>query len=147
MTKVCRECGQELPLTDFYKHSEMADGHLNKCKRCVRNRVSKHRSEHLDRIREYDRERGKLEHRMKQKTEITRRRRGEVKGYNAAHLAVSRALAKGELIKPERCQICTREARLEAHHADYSKPLEVLWVCVVCHRNIHKNIKRIAKIS
>ena len=34
--KACIACGQILPLQDFYVHSKMADGHLNKCKRCCK---------------------------------------------------------------------------------------------------------------
>jgi len=147
MIKICRDCGRELPLGEFYKHKEMLDGHLNKCKQCVKTRVTRHRIENLDQIRAYDRERGKLEHRIINNVKTTQRRRMEVEGYNAAHMAVARAVGKGELIKPTRCQICTRESRVEAHHADYSKPLDVLWVCVVCHRNIHKNINKIAKLG
>jgi hypothetical protein len=32
--KRCRKCGNEKPLADFYRHSEMADGHLHQCKAC-----------------------------------------------------------------------------------------------------------------
>ena len=35
-TKVCFKCEIEQPITEFYKHSQMEDGHFNKCKTCTR---------------------------------------------------------------------------------------------------------------
>lgn len=35
-TKVCFKCQKEKLLSEFYKHAEMGDGHLNKCKYCTR---------------------------------------------------------------------------------------------------------------
>jgi hypothetical protein len=137
-SKKCFKCGSVKPLTDFYKHSEMADGHLNKCKICAKSDVAKHRDENIDRIRKYDRQRGKLAHRIKLRTEVTRAWRAEDSRRQVAHNAVRRAIINGSIIKSP-CIRCGNEKSV-AHHEDYDKPLDVVWLCQPCHKQRHKEI-------
>lgn len=54
-----------------------------------------------------------------------------------ARSEVAKALRKGELKKSTCCQICERQEFLEAHHVDYGKPLQVMWLCKSCHTAAH----------
>jgi len=55
----------------------------------------------------------------------------------AIHGQVRRAIGRGELIKPIECSSCLRVKPLDGHHDDYSKPLEVRWLCRRCHLAHH----------
>lgn len=54
----------------------------------------------------------------------------------AAHKAVERAMERGEMI-PSPCEQCGDE-KSQAHHHDYSKPLDVTWLCYSCHMAHHR---------
>src|SRR5512139_1992098 len=60
------------------------------------------------------------------------------------HGVVRRAIASGALVRPDQCQRCGDKpplnkagvSQIHAHHEDHTKPLEVEWLCVACHRII-----------
>lgn len=51
---------------------------------------------------------------------------------------VRQAIKSGVLHRPSKCSKCGIEGKVQGHHEDYSKPLEVTWLCIKCHRNLHK---------
>lgn len=55
----------------------------------------------------------------------------------AARRMVRSAVEGGFIIKPKECSKCGNEGKIHAHHPDYSKPLEVIWLCSKCHNKIH----------
>ena len=62
--RVCRICGAEKGLDDFYKHPGMKEGVDTKCKECQKNISRTTRSNNLEYYREYDRNRNVLEKRV-----------------------------------------------------------------------------------
>lgn len=53
-----------------------------------------------------------------------------------AHDAVRRAIKRGELTR-QACERCASTDRVEAHHDDYGKPLDIRWLCDPCHKQEH----------
>lgn len=54
-----------------------------------------------------------------------------------AYSAVRNAKRKGNLVTKKTCQSCGSVRKLMAHHEDYNKPLEVMFLCQSCHANRH----------
>ena len=55
-----------------------------------------------------------------------------------ANVLVHNALKSGKISKPDHCTKCFKKGIVEAHHTDYSKPLDVVWLCVCCHKRAHR---------
>jgi excinuclease UvrABC ATPase subunit len=48
-------------------------------------------------------------------------------------------------VAPGRCETCGGADKLEAHHEDYRRPLEVTWLCTRCHGNRHREINELIR--
>jgi RNase P subunit RPR2 len=61
------------------------------------------------------------------------------------------AVRLGKLIRPYACERCDTipepdhqgRSTIHGHHNDYTKPLEVVWLCKSCHRDEHMKIPTI----
>ena len=127
--KTCITCGVPKDISEFYKNRGMADGHAGKCKGCQKvNSQKNYRKGRPSRIA-YEKAREQSPERKAQKAEARKRHREKHPERYKARTAVGNALRDGRLVK-ELCP-CGREA--QAHHEDYSKPLEVTWLCRSCH--------------
>ena len=57
-------------------------------------------------------------------------------------MAVSWAIKSGKLVR-QPCEDCGKIPS-EAHHTDYSKPLDVRWLCRKCHLGLHGRMRRLS---
>lgn len=136
MKKKCFKCNRVLDISEYYKHPQMKDGHLNKCKDCTKKDVSERYRLVFDDRAEYEKKRNKTKKRKEQARLYTKRAREKSPEKYHAHNVVAGAIKRGILIKPSVCCICGKAGIIHAHHEDYEKPLDVVWVCVRCHRKI-----------
>lgn len=44
-------------------------------------------------------------------------------------------------IQKKPCEVCGSVENLEAHHDDYSAPLQVRWLCRRHHKQLHKELR------
>lgn len=68
---------------------------------------------------------------------MKRRAREKFPEKHKAYRKLGKAVKKGKVIRAKFCSRCDAFGRIEAHHPDYSKPLEVVWLCRRCHSAIH----------
>lgn len=134
--KRCFKCGRVLALDEFYRHPMMADGHLGKCKDCTKADVSSNYRIRRDRYVLYERRRNQQPERKAARAEYLREHRARHPEHNRARQALSRAVRTGVLTRRP-CEKCG-SSKSQAHHPDYSRPLDVRWLCVVHHREAHR---------
>ena len=111
MNRKCRICKNRLPLEMFGRSSTRSMGLNNRCKPC-------------------DNRRGWL---SRKRNPIRMRKQ-------LARNAVYRAVRRGTIKKPSKCERCSSLEKLHGHHDNYEKRLEVKWLCELCHILRHKEI-------
>lgn len=125
-------------MDSFYRHPKMADGHLGKCKECAKRDVRSNRKSNISYYRSYDKARG-----SRASPESMRRYREANPEKIRAQAKVNNAIIGGRLAKHFECEVCQSGDNVVAHHHDYSKPLDVWWLCQPCHTHLHSVMARI----
>jgi hypothetical protein len=153
--KTCRECEIEKPLEAFYRNPSGRPGHRNLCKECtaayskvryakdpqginrrtVLSRKKKPENQRAASKRHYDRHREQMH-------EKNRRVLAERRDQAEAVWAVNAAVKAGRMSRPGNCSKCGSADNIQGHHEDYSKQLEVVWLCARCHTELHWERRR-----
>ena len=116
----------------------MKDGHLNKCKTCVKADVAANYARKREQYAEYERKRFLRPERKLMVIKYQRNRRINSPEKCFANYAVSNAIRDKRLIK-QPCAVCG-SLKVEAHHTDYSRPLDVVWLCREHHLELHGKV-------
>lgn len=129
MIKECSKCKAGLPIEMFGPKSESPDGHRYECKICQR--TAQRNYYYSDEERRHRKVGTKASHNKYCKANPKKR-----KAKQAVHNAIiAKKIAKSY------CIICAKkglEIKAHAHHCDYNKPLEVMWLCPIHHKAWHR---------
>ena len=132
-SKVCFKCERRMAREKFYRHAMMTDGLLGKCKDCTRADVKANYRLKIDYYHAYERNRSQTSERKTALAESLRRHRRRHPERNRARAIANRAMRSGKLeLLP--CEVCG-DCKSQAHHPDYSRPLEIKWLCFYHHRS------------
>lgn len=149
--KRCTKCGVKELEEDFSKDRRAKDGLRGQCKICDATDYQSNRVERLKYQRGY-RQSHSVE-RTGQQRRYSQSPKGKVshcrsnRNYCENHpekvkaiKAVNRAIKSGKLVRSLTCEECGLPAETQGHHEDYSKYLDVNWLCVPCHIELHRGV-------
>lgn len=134
-TKTCRTCIVTKERAEFYDAKKAADGKFSECKDCTKARSRDRYQVTLPQRHAYEHARSRRPERKLHITSATRKHRERHPEKYAARTAVGNAIRDGRLVRGP-CRHCRTTVRVQAHHHDYSKPLDVEWECFRCHREV-----------
>ena len=131
--RACLECGE-----DYVRKSNRA----KRCPSCQARRKARlcrenarcRRAANPDHVRAVAKAWRETPNGKRRAIAYTKTWRAKNPGAQQAHEAVNTAVRRGKMIRPEKCQRCGAGGRIEAHHEDYSRKLDVEWLCRSCHR-------------
>lgn len=106
----CQRCKRREYMNEWYRRPGTAER--------VRAYALESRNRRIEKVREYDRQRGFRP--------------------SSPEAVIARNAARAVLLQP--CSVCGSEENVEKHHPDYLKPREIVFLCRVHHRSLHRKV-------
>jgi hypothetical protein len=133
MLNYCYMCKEEKTHVFFFKDKYRTSGFANRCKKCCRTYTKDMQLKHPEIYR-----RAWVKWYAKNKLSVKERSKEYKKDKvrNTAHNMVKEAIRSGVLVRKP-CEVCSGTKLVDAHHDDYSKPLNVRWLCRRHHQRHH----------
>jgi len=138
----CKQCLTEKDASAFYVSNR------TRCKECIKAAVRANYQENREHFRAYEKARASQPHRVAARREYQATLNGRLRHAAAnqrwmnahperkrATTQVNNAITRGKLRRLP-CLVCG-EQPAEGHHPDYSRPLDVMWLCNEHHRAAH----------
>lgn len=151
--KACNRCGVVKPLEDYYM-TRTRVARANMCKQCANEKTKEYRAARPDHYKEVARvhARNRRAAGVKYPSELapsfSAAKIASVKKYRAAHplkafaqTTAANAMRAGKLVR-QPCEVCGTTIKIHGHHDDYSKPLDVRWLCVTHHAEHHRLLRK-----
>ena len=143
----CTKCNIARSVNEFHKDSSAPKGICKQCKFCRASYRDAHRAEAVTLGREYYfNNKDKVKSRVKRYNKTDRGIKVRAKAHknwvrknpkkNKVRYLVFKAIGE-EVIKRIPCEVCGN-SKVQAHHCDYDKPLDVIWLCDKHHKEWHK---------
>jgi hypothetical protein len=149
----CSRCKQEKDEDDFYSNRSSPTGRSQWCRRCFNEYMKKRRAENPG-MKSAEGKKYRLKYpgrstinNKKYLKSHPAKRREKKKRYKLRHPekdkareAIHRAVRYNKIDKPKTCSMLSAECKgkIDGHHSDYSKPLDVIWVCDYHHKKLHR---------
>jgi hypothetical protein len=130
-TKRCSYCRKTKPVDQFHRRSNCASGCQSRCKECRYKTVDQAVKQTAN--QQWRTKNSVIHNAANQKWRANNRAK------TRAHKLLDEAVKNGDLERPDTCERCGLKSSraLHGHHRDYSRPLEVLWLCAKCHGAEH----------
>ena len=133
-TKTCSACKCIKPVDEFFRRKRGSEDRQGWCKICANKGVR----DSYHRLKSDPVWHSKWKARMRANFHTPH---GAFK--QQARSVLNARIRWGKLNRPAHCSKCGKEGKIHAHHADYSKPLEVVWLCSRCHWNLHTEMNKL----